>query len=175
MQTFIQDLRYAIRMLARNPGFTVVAVLTLALGIGANTAIFSVINAVLLEPLPFKDPGRLVDLRQTESAPGDFPLDGADYLDWSEQNQTFESMSFYSQPFGLNASGAGEAEAVAIVATQANFFETLGVTPLAGRTFAKGEDAGKDRLVILSYGFWQRHFSRSLQNWPIKTSEAPLR
>jgi putative ABC transport system permease protein len=158
MQTFLQDLRYAIRVLARNPGFTVVAVLTLALGIGANTGIFSVINAVLLEPLPFKDPGRLVDLRQTESAPGDFPLDGADYLDWSEQNQTFESMSFYSQPFGLNASGAGDAEAVAIVATQANFFETLGVTPLAGRTFAKGEDAGKDRLVILSYGFWQRHF-----------------
>jgi len=113
MQTFLQDLRYAIRVLARNPGFTVVAVLTLALGIGANTGIFSVINAVLLEPLPFKDPGRLVDLRQTESAPGDFPLDGADYLDWSEQNQTFESMSFYSQPFGLNASGAGDAEAVA--------------------------------------------------------------
>ncbi len=84
MQTLIQDLRYAIRMLARNPGFTAVAVLTLVLGIGANTAIFAVINSVLLEPLPFKDPGQLVDLRQTESASGDFPFGGADYLDWRE-------------------------------------------------------------------------------------------
>ncbi len=67
-------------------------------------------------------------------------------------------MSFYFAPFGLNASGAGDAESVAIVATQANFFETLGVQPLAGRTFAKGEGAGKNRLLILSYGFWQRHF-----------------
>ncbi len=158
MQTLLQDLRYAIRMLARNPGFAAVAVLTLALGIGANTAIFSVINSVLLEPLPFKDPGQLVDLRQTESAPGNFPLDGADYLDWREQNHTFELMSFYSQPFGLNASGAGDPESVAIVATEANFFKTLGVQPLAGRTFVKGEDAGKNRLVILSHGFWLRHF-----------------
>ena len=95
MDTLLQDIRYGMRMLAKSPGFTAIAVLTLALGIGANTAIFSVINSVLLEPLPFKNPAQLVDLRETESAPGNFPLDGADYLDWQAQNKTFSSMSLY--------------------------------------------------------------------------------
>jgi putative ABC transport system permease protein len=159
METFLHDIRYSIRMLLKSPGFAVVAVLTLALGIGANTAIFSVINSVLLEPLPFKDPGQLVDLAQTESAPGNFPMDGADYLDWQRQNSTFSSMSMYSYPRGANASGAGEAESAAVVSTQADFFSTLGVQPIAGRAFARGEDvAGKDKVAILSYGFWQRHF-----------------
>ncbi len=161
MGTLLQDARYSLRMLAKTPGFTAVAVITLALGIGANTAIFSVINSVLLKPLPFRDPGQLVSLRETESAPGDFPLDGADYLDWQAQNKTFQSMSLYSFPFTMSysASGQGQPEAAAIVSTQANFFQTLGVQPLAGRAFAKGEDAaGKDHVVILSYGAWQRHF-----------------
>src|SRR5690348_5686333 len=105
MNTLLQDVRYAIRMLAKSPGFTAIAVLTLALGIGANTAIFSVINSVLLEPLPFKNPWQLVSLRETESAPGNFPLDGQDYLDWQAQNKTFSSMSIVSYPEGLNASG----------------------------------------------------------------------
>jgi len=159
MSNFIQDLRYAVRMLLKSPGFTAVAVLTLALGIGANTAIFSLINSVLLRPLPFKDAGQLVDLRQTESAPGNFPLDGADYMDWQKQNRTFSSMSMYTFPRGANASGAGEAESAAVVSTQANFFRTLGVLPVLGRAFSDGEDvAGKNDVAILSYGFWQRHF-----------------
>ncbi len=159
MNTLFQDMKYAVRMLAKSPGFTAIAILTLALGIGANTAIFSVINSVLLEPLPFKNPAQLVSLRETESAPGNFPLDGADFLDWRAQNKTFSSMSLYTFPRGYNASGAGETESAAAVATQANFFDTLGVEPLIGRAFAKGEDAaGKDHVVILSYGFWQRHF-----------------
>jgi len=159
MNTVLQDIRYALRMLAKAPGFMAIAVLTLALGIGANTAIFSVINSVLLEPLPFKNPAQLVDLRESESAPGNFPLDGADYLDWQAQNKTFASMSLYTYPRGYNASGAGDAESAAVVTTQANFFGTLGVRPLIGRTFAKGEDiAGKNHVVILSYGFWHRHF-----------------
>src|SRR5579864_1747318 len=161
MRTLLQDIRYGIRMLARAPGFTAIAVLTLALGIGANTAIFSVINSVLLEPLPFKNPAQLVDFHETESAPGAFPLDGADYLDWQAQNKTFSSMSLYSYPSSTSYSaGAGDLpEAAAAIATQANFFDTLGVQPLIGRAFAKGEDQGKHQVVMLSYGFWQRHLA----------------
>src|ERR1700704_2702374 len=86
-ETLMQDVRYGARTLRKSPGFTLVAVLTLALGIGANTAIFSVINAVLLKPLPFKDPDRLVQLWETESAPGNFPMTGPDYLDWQGKKQ----------------------------------------------------------------------------------------
>ena len=160
MNTLIQDIKYGVRMLLRSPGFTAVAILTLALGIGANTAIFSVLNSVLLQPLPFKNPAQLVDLRESESSPGDYPLDAADYMDWQRLNKTFSSMSFFSYAQGYNASGAGEAEAASVRQTQANFFDTLGVHPLIGRGFASGEDvAGKNHIVILSYGFWQRHFA----------------
>ncbi|HEV2489549.1 MAG TPA: ABC transporter permease [Candidatus Acidoferrales bacterium] len=162
MRQLLQDLRYGARMLAKSPGFTAIAVLTLALGIGANTAIFSVINSALLKPLPFKDPQQLVSLRETESAPGNFPLDGADYMDWQAQNKTFSSMSLftYGSAMSFSSSGEGVPEPVAGVATQANFFETLGVDPHAGRAFAKGEDAkGKNHVVILSYPFWQRRFA----------------
>lgn len=162
MGTFLQDARYSVRMLVKSPGFTIVAVVTLALGIGANTAIFSVINSVLLEPLPFKNPGQLVELRETESAPGNFPLAGGDYMDWQRQNHTFSAMSMYNFPRGANASGAGAAESASVSSTQANFFSTLGVEPLIGRPFAKGEDTkGKNHVAILSYGFWQRHFGGS--------------
>ena len=154
-----QDLRYGFRMLRKNPGFTAVAVLTLALGIGANTAIFSVINAVLLRPLPFGDPDRLVQLWETEPAPGHYTLTGPDYLDWQAQNQSQEGTSLYSWPQGFNASGAGEPEQAGVVRTQANFFSLLGVEPLLGRAFLKGEDqAGQNRVAVLSYGFWERHF-----------------
>jgi len=120
MKMLVQDVRYGMRMLAKSPGFTAIAVLTLALGIGANTAIFSVINSVLLEPLPFKNPAQLVDLRETESAPGNYPLDGADYLDWQAQNKTFSSMSLYSYSSSLSysAGGGGVPEAAAAVATR---------------------------------------------------------
>jgi putative ABC transport system permease protein len=163
LENVAQDIRFSLRMLRRSPGFTTIAVLTLALGIGANTAIFSVINCVLLKPLPFKAPALLVSLRETESAPGNFPLDGADYIDWQAQNKTFASMSLYSfNGFArsFSATGAGVPESAAVVSTQANFFDTLGVQPLAGRLFAQGEDAaGKDHVMILSYAFWQRHFA----------------
>ena len=158
MSTLIQDVRYALRMLSKAPGFTAIAILTLALGIGANTAIFSVINSILLEPLPFKDPGRLVALRESESAPGNYPLDSADFLDWQAQNTTFTSMSLFSYPGGFNVSGEGENESAATRSVEANFFETLGVSPVMGRAFAKGEDQGGHHVVVLSYGFWQRHF-----------------
>jgi predicted permease len=159
MGTLLQDLRYGIRMLAKSPGFTALAILTLALGIGANTAIFSVINSVLLRPLPFHEPGRLVALWQTESAPGNFPLTGPDYLDWQAQSRTLEATSLYSWERTANASGTGPSEAVSVSSTQADFFALLGVQPRIGRTFDPGEDqAGKNHVAILSNAFWHRQF-----------------
>jgi putative ABC transport system permease protein len=159
MGTLVQDLKYGIRMLAKSPGFTAIAILTLALGIGANTAIFSVINSVLLRPLPFKDPGRLVQLWETESAPGNYPFTGPDYLDWQKQNHTLEASSLYTWDRGVNASGSGEPETASVIAAQANFFSVLGVEPRMGRAFASDEDQpGKNLVAILSYSFWQRHF-----------------
>jgi len=154
-----RDLRYGARILAKSPGFTLVAILTLALGIGANSAIFSVINAVLIRPLAYPDPDRLVQLWETEAAPGQYPFAGPDYLDWQSQNQTLAGTSLFTWPQGFNVSGEGEPEQASVRKTQANFFTVLGVQPLLGRAFRKGEDqAGQDRVAVLSYGFWQRHF-----------------
>jgi putative ABC transport system permease protein len=159
MGTFAQDVKFGIRMLAKNPGFTAVAILTLALGIGANTAIFSVINSVLLRPLPFKNSSRLVQLWETEAAPGTYPFAGPDYLDWQKQNHTLEASSLYTWGGGVNASGSGEPETATVIAAQANFFSVLGVQPPMGRGFASDEDQpGKTHVAILSYSFWERHF-----------------
>src|SRR5580698_5424612 len=159
MGNLLQDLRYGIRMLAKSPGFTALAILTLALGIGANTAIFSVVASFLLRPLPFHEPGRLVALWQTESAPGNFPLTGPDYLDWQAQSRTLEATSLYSWERTANASGTGQSEAVSVSSTQADFFALLGVQPRIGRTFDPGEDqAGKNHVAILSNAFWLRQF-----------------
>jgi predicted permease len=159
MSTLLQDLRYGLRMLAKSPGFAAVAILTLALGIGANTAIFSVVNAVLLRPLPFRQPERLVQLWETESAVPLAPLAAPDFLDWRAQNQTFEDMVIYTQGNNINMSGAGEPERVLGIFTQANFFSVLGSAPLLGRTFVEGEDhAGRNHVAVLSYGLWQRLF-----------------
>src|SRR2546430_2045482 len=145
LQDIAQDLRYGLRMLRKSPGFTIVAVLTLALGIGATTAIFSVVHATLLEPLPFAHPKQLVELRQTEAAPGDYPLTGEDYLDWRAQNATFSDMTLYAWPSGTNARGPGAPEAVSVISTQANFFQLLGVSPVIGRVFVKGERSEERR------------------------------
>jgi predicted permease len=159
LQDTIQDLRYAARTLLRNPGFALIAVVTLALGIGANTAIFSLVHTTLLQPLPFAHPEQLVELRQTEAAPGDYPLTGEDYLDWRAQNSTFSDMSLYAWPSGTNARGPDAPEAVSVISTQANFFQLLGVSPQIGRVFANGEDSkGANRVVLLSYAFWKTHF-----------------
>jgi putative ABC transport system permease protein len=159
MQEIFRDISYSLRLLAKSPGFFVIAVLTLALGIGANTAIFSVINAVLLRPLPFHDPDRLLLLYETEAAPGLYPFAAPDFIDWQAQNHTLESMSLIAWPRRCNVSGAGEPQSALTVDTQANFFTVLGVQPMLGRTFATGEDqGGKNRVAVLHYGFWQRQF-----------------
>lgn len=159
MDTFIQDIRYGVRGLRRSPGFAIVAVLTLALGIGANTAIFSIIYAVLLRPLPYQQPGQLVRLYETEAAPGNYPFTGPDFLDWKTQNHTFQDMTLIGWNHSMNLSGSGEPDHVLGTPTEANFFSLLGARPLLGRTWVPGEDEpGHDHELILSYGLWQSHF-----------------
>jgi putative ABC transport system permease protein len=162
MGTLVQDLKYGIRMLAKSPGFTAIAILTLALGIGANTAIFSIVEAVLLRPLPFPEPDRVVQVLQAPKGLSYVSVSGEDYFDWESQNHTFEGSSIITWTQNYNASGAGEPETVAIIRTEANFFSVLGADPYLGRGFASGEDhIGKDHVAVLSYGFWQRHFGGS--------------
>jgi len=160
IEDLLQDLRYGLRMLLQSPGFTAVAVLTLALGIGANTAIFSVVDAVLLKPLPFRQPDQVVALWETETAPGNFPLNGMDYLDWREGNTTFADMTLYSWPRTANVSAKESAEGATLTQVQANFFTLLGVLPQTGRTFAPDEDKnGGAHVAVLSDGFWRAKFA----------------
>jgi putative ABC transport system permease protein len=159
MRGLLQDVGYFGRTVAKSPGFFAVAILTLALGIGANTAIFSVINAVLLRPLPFHEPDRLVRLYETELAPGNYPFAGPDYLDWQAQNRTLEGMSLFEYFRRANISGGGQPESAVAIAAEANFFDMLGARSLLGRTFVRGESAaGAGRVAVVSHGFWQRHF-----------------
>ncbi|HKD90581.1 MAG TPA: ABC transporter permease [Terriglobales bacterium] len=160
METIWQDIRYGIRNLLKTRGLTIVAVVTLALGIGANTAIFSIVDAVLLRPLPFGDPGQLVRLYETEPAPGHYPLTGPDFLDWKTQAKSFQDMSLYSTYPNLNLSDGGTPEHVNVTHTESNFFSLLQARPMLGRTWVTGEDApGADHLIILSYGLWKTHFA----------------
>jgi putative ABC transport system permease protein len=160
MGVLLQDIRYGIRMLLRSPGFTIVAVLTLALGIGANTAIFTVVNAVLLRPLPYKDASRLVNLNSTLTYFPEFHLgeSPADFVDIKTKNQSFESMAMY-QMSAMNLTGEGNPEEISAGAVSPNLFPMLGVRPLRGRWFIEEEEQpGKDSTAILSYGLWQRRF-----------------
>jgi predicted permease len=165
-ENMIEDIRYGLRVLRKSPGFTTVAVLTLALGIGANTAIFSVVNAVLFRPLPFRDPGRLMVVWHTppqKSFPGvaKFVVSPANYLDWRDQNHVFEQMSAVG--FGnFNLTGMGQPESVEGRAVSADFFSVLGVQPVLGRGFLGEEDQpGHGNVVVISHEFWQTHFAGS--------------
>ena len=159
MSGIARDLKYAWRGLLRAPAFAAVAILTLGLGIGANTAIFSIIDAVLLRPLPYENPGELVRLYETEDAPGNYPFAGPDFLDWKTQNHSFSDITALSYGDDINLSNSGQPDHVIGIHTEANFFTVLGVRPLLGRTFAAGEDEpGHDRVVILSHGLWKSKF-----------------
>jgi putative ABC transport system permease protein len=160
MQTLLQDLRYGARMLLKNPGFTSIAVLTLALGIGANSAIFSVLNAVLWQRLPYKAPERLVIVWETipktgltENTPAPF-----NYYAWREQSQVFENLAAWQIQLE-NLTGAGEPEQIPGQGVSASFFPLLGVEPMLGRSFLPEEDrGGNHHVVMLSHGLWERRF-----------------
>ncbi len=154
-----QDLRYGLRMLIRSPSFTIIAVLALALGIGANSAIFSVVNTVLLRPLPYKNPDALMMVWEEATHLGfpDNTPSPANFLDWREQNTVFEGMAAMAQR-SFNLTGVGEPERYDGRRVSANLFTILGVEPILGRTFRPEEDQPGARVVILSHGVWQRRF-----------------
>ncbi len=160
LDSFLKDLRYGLRQLRKSPGFVLVAVLTLALGIGATTAIFSVVHAVLLRPLPYRQPEQIVTIWQNNVKAGVTrnEVSPANFLDWREQSQSFETISGI-EPFGFAIVDNGEPERFAAALVSSGFFETLGAKALRGRTFSPEEyKPGNDRVVVLSYGLWQRRF-----------------
>ncbi len=161
MGTLLQDIRYGIRMLAKNPGFTAIAVLTLALGIGANTALFSVVNGVLLNPLAYPHSDQLVAVYGKDPGFARAPISYLNFLDWQRATRTFSSMALYrNEPYNLT--GRGEAELLGGSMISAEFFSTLGVTPVLGRNFRPDDDhAGAAPVVILGGGLWKRKFGSS--------------
>ena len=164
LETLLQDLRYGARMLRKNPGFTTAAVLSLALGIGANTAIFSLVNAVLLRPLPYRDAGRLAAVWEWNIREAHInTVTAADFADWRARNHVFEDMG-YSWDEVYTFTGATNPEAVAGYMFSCNIFPMLGAKPFLGRTFLTEEcQPGKDHVVVLSYPLWQRRFGSDRQ------------
>ncbi len=159
MESLWQDIRYGARTLYKNPGFTAVAVLALALGIGANTAIFSVVNELLLRPLPFKDPERIAMLWEvTPEGRHQNTTSRANFLQWREQSQSFDGVAAFADR-RLNLTGVGDAEEVSAQLASSGLFRILGVEPVLGRTFAKEDSQpGAARVAVLGYGLWQRRF-----------------
>jgi predicted permease len=156
-----QDVRYAVRSLRKSPGFTLVTAITLALGVGANTAIFSVVNAVMLRPLPFATADQLVSIWESNVERGwtTFATSHPNFLDWRAQAKSFQAMAASSN-LGLTWTSDGEAEVLLGMGVTATFLPTLQVTPILGRNFLDEEDrpGGSTRVVILGHGFWQRAF-----------------
>ncbi|HXQ97421.1 MAG TPA: ABC transporter permease [Candidatus Limnocylindrales bacterium] len=158
LEDFWQDLRYGARMLRKNPGFTATAILTLALGIGANTAIFSVVNAVLLRPLPYRDSARLYWISDFVPQFNGTLVGSSDFLAWREQNTVFEEMAAYNDSAN-NLTGDGDPERAAVSGITANFFPLLGVTPAIGRDFVDEEDrAGGPPVAILGHHLWELRY-----------------
>lgn len=162
MRSVLDELRYALRTLRGSPTFTVVALLTLALGIGANTAIFSVVNAVLLQPLPFRDAGRLVQIWETNPQKGidQVTTNVPNYLDWRRRSRTLEDIAVY-RASRRTLLGDGPAERFASQAVTASYFKALGVEPALGRSFLPAEEVlGNHNVLVLGHGFWQRRLGR---------------
>jgi putative ABC transport system permease protein len=155
----MNDLRFALRQLLKNPGFTAVAVLTLALGIGVNTAIFSMINSVLIESLPYPQAERLVNIWETQPGGDRNSVSGGVFKDWREQSSTFDRLALFKD-VRLNLTGSGTPEHVGGMLVSTEYLSVLGIQPQMGRGFAVGEDAagGDNRVVVLTYQFWQRRY-----------------
>ncbi|HVB07914.1 MAG TPA: ABC transporter permease [Candidatus Acidoferrales bacterium] len=161
MGTLLQDLRYGVRMLAKSPGFTAIAVLSLALGIGANTALFSVVNGVLLSPLPYPQPDRVVALYSRTANFTHSSISYPNFLDWQRENNSFARLAAYRGD-SFNMTGVGEPQRLRAEMVSADFFSILGVQPAMGRTFTAQDDhPGAAPIVILSNGFWHRGFGAS--------------
>jgi putative ABC transport system permease protein len=162
LESFFQDIRYGLRGLLRNPGFAAVAIVTLALGVGANSAIFTVVNAILLRPLPYRDPSRLVYI--SEFWPHETPVrtvPSPDFANWSEHDRLFDGLAAYGGGAEVNLTGQGEPERLLGARVTADFFTLLGVQPIVGRSFLHEEDQpGGRKVVLLSYELWQRRFGR---------------
>src|SRR5690349_24656434 len=162
MEQLVKDIRYAVRMLLKSPAFTIVAVCSVALGIGANTLIFSAVNAALLKSLPYKDPNSLILIWGKDSQDGAIKdrnqVSWTDTIDWRNQNNVFADVTTYT---GWNPIISGDAEAERIPAIQVGdgYFNIMQGEPLLGRVFTPEEQIdGKDRVIILGYGLWQRRF-----------------
>lgn len=161
MNAFLQDIRYALRMLAKAPGFAAIAVLTLALGIGANSAIFSVVNGVLLNPLPYPNPNQLIEVAEKNALFSESSVSYPNFLDWAQQNHSFEALAAYRQN-DASLTGSGEPLYVKSTQVSATFFPMLGVKPVIGRNFTAAEDKrGAAHVVMLSENLWKQKFGGS--------------
>ena len=155
-----QDSRFSLRSLLKRPGFTAIALLALALGIGANTAIFSLVNAVILQPLPYRDPDRLISVYGTRNRSTQGSVGPTDFLDYRSQNKTFEQFAASgSMMLPMNLTGSGEPERLNASIITGNYFDTFGVRPALGRGFSlENEKTGQDHVTVLSHAFWQTRF-----------------
>ena len=162
LRQFGRDLSYGVRLLLKAPGFSTAAVAIIALGVGAVTAIFSVVYGVALKPLPFREPDRLVSIYSTSANIGfaRMSVNAADHRDWLAANQSFEDIALYRSPANFNLTGAGEPERLLGARISPNLLPLLGVSPVLGRGFAEDEDeSGKDTVILLSDGLWRRRFN----------------
>ena len=160
MESVLQDLRYALRMLARNPGFAAVAIITLALGIGANTAIFSVVNATMLESLPFPNRDRLIMVWEHSYKNGRERnvVNPGNFLRWRERSRAIRNMAMIVKN-EINVTGAGEAERVASAIVSPSIFSITGIRPVIGRLFVPDEEKpGNEHVALLSESYWRSHF-----------------
>jgi len=161
LESFVQDIRYAVRGLRRNPGFTAIAILTLAVGIGANTAIFTVINAVLLRPLPYPNPGRVVWVTEFMPQSGRDTVLTPEYAAWEKEAKGFDQLGAFSVSRGINLTGGAYPERILAGHVTQSYFSVLGIEPALGRTFLPGEDQpGHTHVAVLSQDLWQSYFNR---------------